>query len=58
MVRAEHPALYLQDLAAQLVRFGVAALEADHPGQVVPGRQGFPVVGTAQPVVVGEQPPV
>ena len=58
MIRAEHPALDVQDLAAQLLRLGVAALQADHPGQVVPGGEGFPVIGSAQPVVVGEQLPV
>ena len=55
MIRAEHPALGVEDLAAQLLRLGIAALQADHPGQVVPGRQGLPVIRSAPPVVVGDQ---
>jgi len=55
VIRAEHPALGVEDLTAHLLGLAVAALQADHPGQVVPGRQGFPVVGSAEPVVVGEQ---
>ena len=54
MVLTEQPAAVGEDLAAQLLGFGVTALQAQHPGDVLAGGEGVGVAGAQDALPVGE----